>query len=299
MYDYIIVGSGVAGAVCAYELSRIGYSCLAIEKNAKDYEKICGGGVSYKALHLLNSIGIDTNELMSLESQIVNGHVIYKGRKSYIKEYKKDNISLGIQRNIFDRFLMKQAIEFGAEAIYGELVESIDKLADRYRINNYEAKNIVIASGARPLFYGKISHEQSIGYSAQIKADVILDNQKFYYWYFSENDDSKYFWGFPIGENLWNIGVWSRYWYKGLKEDFRDCFTNIFYPNISGELQFYRMPRAEFLGHIDQRTTSELFSNGIGDFAGKCNPKNGGGIIGAVESAITLAENEKSKLRTY
>ena len=43
MYDYIIVGSGVAGAVCAYELSRIGYSCLAIEKNAKDYEKICGG----------------------------------------------------------------------------------------------------------------------------------------------------------------------------------------------------------------------------------------------------------------
>lgn len=32
MYDYLIVGSGLYGAVCAYELNKKGYKCLVIEK---------------------------------------------------------------------------------------------------------------------------------------------------------------------------------------------------------------------------------------------------------------------------
>ena len=31
-YDYLIVGSGLYGSVCAYELSKKGYSCLVIDK---------------------------------------------------------------------------------------------------------------------------------------------------------------------------------------------------------------------------------------------------------------------------
>ncbi len=34
MYDYLIVGSGLFGAVCAYELNKAGYKCLVIEKRA-------------------------------------------------------------------------------------------------------------------------------------------------------------------------------------------------------------------------------------------------------------------------
>ena len=33
-----------------------------------------------------------------------------------------------------------------------------------------------------------------------------------------------------------------------------------------------------------------MFENGVGDFAGKCNPINGGGIIGAIDSAIELTQ---------
>ena len=32
MYDYIIVGSGLYGSVCAYELTKRGYRCLVLEK---------------------------------------------------------------------------------------------------------------------------------------------------------------------------------------------------------------------------------------------------------------------------
>ena len=32
MYDYLIVGAGLYGAVCAYELNKKGYKCLVIDK---------------------------------------------------------------------------------------------------------------------------------------------------------------------------------------------------------------------------------------------------------------------------
>ena len=32
MYDYLIVGSGFFGSICAYELNKQGYKCLVLEK---------------------------------------------------------------------------------------------------------------------------------------------------------------------------------------------------------------------------------------------------------------------------
>lgn len=32
MYDYLIVGSGFYGGICAHELTKKGYKCLVIEK---------------------------------------------------------------------------------------------------------------------------------------------------------------------------------------------------------------------------------------------------------------------------
>lgn len=32
MYDYVIIGSGFFGAICAYELNKVGYKCLVLEK---------------------------------------------------------------------------------------------------------------------------------------------------------------------------------------------------------------------------------------------------------------------------
>lgn len=295
MYDYIIVGAGVAGAVCAYALSKSGSKCLVLEKHAIDYEKVCGGGVSYKALRLLKKSGIDCTELMYLNSKQVNGHIIYKDNQIHIKDYKQDNISIGIQRNILDRFLMRQAVGAGAHVRYNEAVKTINKLEGGYCINNYVAKNVVMASGARPFAKGEFLRKQSIGYSAQIKADMLLNNNKFYYWYYSKNDESKYFWVFPIGDRLWNIGVWSRYWYQDLRYDYNMCVRDILNPYIVNGFEYYRKPRAEFLGHVDQRKYLEWHSNGIGDFAGNCNPLNGGGIVGAIESAIMFAQQDNQK----
>ena len=34
MIDYLIVGSGLFGSICAYELNKFGYKCLVIEKRS-------------------------------------------------------------------------------------------------------------------------------------------------------------------------------------------------------------------------------------------------------------------------
>ena len=33
-YDFLIVGSGLYGAICAYELNKKGYKCLVVEKRS-------------------------------------------------------------------------------------------------------------------------------------------------------------------------------------------------------------------------------------------------------------------------
>ena len=32
MFDYLVVGSGLFGSICAYELNKRGYKCFVIDK---------------------------------------------------------------------------------------------------------------------------------------------------------------------------------------------------------------------------------------------------------------------------
>ena len=47
MYDYIVVGAGPAGCVCAGELKKKNYSVCVLEKQPEHYRKVCGDGISY------------------------------------------------------------------------------------------------------------------------------------------------------------------------------------------------------------------------------------------------------------
>ena len=38
IYDYIIIGGGIAGSVCAYELGKRGQQCIILEKNSQQSE---------------------------------------------------------------------------------------------------------------------------------------------------------------------------------------------------------------------------------------------------------------------
>lgn len=53
MYDYIVIGSGIAGNVFAYEAGKLNKTCVILEKTPYRIDKTCGGGIPRKAIDLL------------------------------------------------------------------------------------------------------------------------------------------------------------------------------------------------------------------------------------------------------
>ena len=60
--DVIVVGAGPAGATTAYHLARTGLDVLLLEKTAFPREKVCGDGLTPRAVKQLVAMGVDTSE---------------------------------------------------------------------------------------------------------------------------------------------------------------------------------------------------------------------------------------------
>ena len=160
------------------------------------------------------------------------------------------------------------------------------KLKKKYfNINGYVAKNYVVAIGARG-FTQSFLQGQSLGVSALITGQSVVADNVFYYWFLNE-EGSQYTWLFPVGNNLWNIGIWERNPCNDIKRQLLEWEEEILSNKFPWGYDYVTKTKGEFLGHIDQRENGML---GVGDFAGKCNPQNGGGIIGAINSAVSLVK---------
>ncbi len=60
--DVIVVGAGPAGSATAYHLAQAGLDVLLLEKTAFPREKVCGDGLTPRAVRQLTRLGIDTSE---------------------------------------------------------------------------------------------------------------------------------------------------------------------------------------------------------------------------------------------
>jgi flavin-dependent dehydrogenase len=60
--DVIVVGAGPSGATTAYYLAQAGLSVLLIEKSRFPREKVCGDGLTPRAVKSLVAMGIDVSE---------------------------------------------------------------------------------------------------------------------------------------------------------------------------------------------------------------------------------------------
>lgn len=102
MYDYLIVGSGIFGAVCAYELTQKGYKCLVIEKRSHIggniyTEKIEGINVHKYGAHIFHT---NSRKIWDYINQFAEFN---RYTNSPVARYKNEVYNLPFNMNTFNK----------------------------------------------------------------------------------------------------------------------------------------------------------------------------------------------------
>ncbi|GAA2606547.1 geranylgeranyl reductase family protein [Actinomadura fulvescens] len=132
--DVIVVGAGPAGSGTAYWLAQAGLDVLLLEKATFPRDKICGDGLTPRAVRALVSMGVDIN---------APGWARNKGLRIYGGGVKVElpwpelasfpDFGLVRTRMDFDRLLAEHAVKAGAKLLQGCNVQApiLDERTDR------------------------------------------------------------------------------------------------------------------------------------------------------------------------
>ena len=113
MYDVIIIGAGPAGSSAAKELAGSGYRVLLVEKFKMPRNKSCSGILIKKSIDLVKQYFGEVTPLYTQCTPIDNRGMIFTNDNG--KEYRYEQEGLNIWRGSFDYWLVKKAVEAGAE----------------------------------------------------------------------------------------------------------------------------------------------------------------------------------------
>mgnify|MGYP003681895112 CR=1 FL=1 len=149
MYDVIIVGGGPAGSIAAQRAAKDGLDVLVLEKAVYPRSKICGGGVSQKALDVIG--GID-KELIEREAF---------GARIFLPDYQNfagtlnDRVAVMTRRENLDHWLARRAEDVGAVVQDGEAVKDVVFTKDCVEVvtskNRYRSRMVIGSDGVNSM----------------------------------------------------------------------------------------------------------------------------------------------------
>ncbi len=166
-YDVIIIGSGPAGASTAMHLAQlapgIAARTLVLERDSHPRHKLCGGGCVVDVETCLQNLGLDFQEVPSVDAKWVHLHY----RSAGFKMRMGDSAFRVVRRNEFDSWLALNMVRRGIElreqtTVTGLLVEP-DGVVVQTNQGDFRAKVVVGADGAKGMvrkFVGKDAPSQ-------------------------------------------------------------------------------------------------------------------------------------------
>jgi electron transfer flavoprotein-quinone oxidoreductase len=168
-FDAIVVGSGCAGSVAAYELAKANKSVLVVERAASAGAKNMTGGRIYS--HALKAVFPDFEQQAPLERRITHERIsMLAPDANFTVDFTSQAMrvqgqdSYAVLRAPFDEWLAAQAEDAGAEYIFGIAVEGL--LKDGSRVTGVRAGEdeitadvVILADGVNSLLT-----EQAVGY---------------------------------------------------------------------------------------------------------------------------------------
>ncbi len=286
--DVVIAGSGPAGLSCAISLGMKGISCLLLEKRSSLSGKVCGDGLTVRAIRDLDRLGIDP---LSLEGAKVFYKTVFRdgvAQKRSFKELFGFEYEYGVSRDLLDNCLLEKALFHGAQIRYGTPVYSVEEQGGGYVVNGeLRCRQAVLACGALGTPFIKESPRPGrlpAGVSARVMGSCSLSHDSFYYYYDREKYGNGYAWIFPVGQDKWNIGVFSSdiIDLKGLYK----LHEKSFFPE---GVQYDRAPGGALIGAVKEPSAAEGPLLRIGDCALSADFGSGEGISMAIEDGIEAA----------
>jgi menaquinone-9 beta-reductase len=313
--DVIVVGAGPSGATAAYYLAQAGLDVLLLEKSSFPREKVCGDGLTPRAVRSLVAMGVDVSEeagwLRNKGLRVIGGGMRLELPWPELSSYP--GYGLVRSRASLDETLARRAQAAGAKLRENTTVTG-PVLDDDGRIVGVNVK----ADGEERAFRSRVvvaadgnSSRLSVAMGLRKRDDRPLGVAVRTYYTSPRHDDDYleswldlwdgdrllpgYGWIFGMGDGTSNVGL-------GLLNT-SEAFGNTDYRAL---LMRWLRSMPEEWGYVEENRTEPVrgaalpmgfnrtphYYRGLllaGDAAGMVNPFNGEGIAYAMESGEILA----------
>ncbi|MCZ7440263.1 geranylgeranyl reductase family protein [Micromonospora sp. WMMC241] len=320
--DVIVVGAGPGGSATAYHLARHGVRVLLLEKTEFPREKVCGDGLTPRAVRQLVRMGVDTSPeagwLHNKGLRVIGGGVRLELDWPDLASFP--NYGLVRTRLDFDDLLARRAVAAGAELrtgvnVLGPVLDADDRVTGvQAEVGpgkepaTFHAPLVVAAdgvSGRFPLALGMAKREdRPIGVAVRryYRSPAKHDDDYLESWLElrSKGNDALlpgYGWIFGLGDGRVNVGLGVLNSSSAFgKTNYRKLLTD-WLANTPEDWGMTDEANAEgpILGAALPMGFNRVphYSRGVllvGDSGGMVNPFNGEGIAYAMESGELAAE---------
>ena len=227
-FDIIIVGAGPAGSSAALYADRAGLSTVLVDRSFFPRDKICGDALSGKSIKYLRELNL-LDSLKTMPGSVINrivfgspNHKIIDINLTGSNDISKIKSGYVISRENFDSYLFEKAKNvthtrqgFSVKDIIfdNDKIIGVQGIENGRKINLY-APIILGCDGANSIIARKLGVFQAdldntaIAIRCYYKGVKDLTDQ--IELHFVDEVLPGYFWLFPVGENISNIGIGLR-----------------------------------------------------------------------------------------
>ena len=303
--DLLVIGAGPAGSAAAIVAARAGVRVTVFEKGAHGRDKVCGDGLTPRAIAALDHLSIDHSSAHRIDGlRMIAGKT---SRELLWPETDRFPGHGGVwPRHRFDTYLMDIALASGADIRFE--TEALPVLEDGRVVGvqtssgeQFRAPMTVLAAGAQgaaaKILGAERDPNEPFGLAIRAYAPTPRHAERHLEACLSLRDEHGtavpgYGWMFPAGDGTVNIGVGALSTMKGFKKlnlnTLLDQYASLVRESWSlGD--YIDKPRAWRLPMSCTRRHGPGWV-AVGDAAGFVNPMNGEGIDYGLESGTLAAE---------